>query len=261
MSFTPFLLEFVWKRNGLMTVNHCLPGVSGGADAPSDAQSLLRHDRHEPGAAKQAKQCTCSKHDCYAWLMCSKTYDPDKHRKCSDCHFPLTKRAQGYLFDVLKVIFFKVNNMFALCIYVRVHVVLPMSGAKQIGGLDLKNNQWTPRVHCWEGVISLILFVHLHTWFEYVWILTSYNASGVDVGCALSCMEIVAYAKSLQDNWGRQKAVVLTDRCEKIEPLRLHPWIGRFGHAFMQAVASICFRPALFFQGSALGSWANASRV
>lgn len=23
-----------------------------------------------------------------------------------------------------------------------------------------------------------------------------------------------------KDNWGRQKAVVLTDRCEKIEPLR-----------------------------------------
>ena len=63
----------VKSRFGLMTVNHCLPGVSGGADAPSDAQSLLRHDRHEPGAAKQAKQCTCSTNDRYAWLMCSKT--------------------------------------------------------------------------------------------------------------------------------------------------------------------------------------------
>ena len=40
-----------------MMVNHCLPGVLGGADAASDAQSLLRHDRHEPGAAKQATQC------------------------------------------------------------------------------------------------------------------------------------------------------------------------------------------------------------
>jgi len=47
----------VEQRFGLMTVNHCLPGVSRGADAASDAQSLLRHDRHEPGAAKQAKQC------------------------------------------------------------------------------------------------------------------------------------------------------------------------------------------------------------
>ena len=70
LSATGICLEKNEKRSGLMTVNHCLPGVSGGADAPSDAQSLLRHDRHEPGVAKQ---CTCSTHDCYAWLMCSKT--------------------------------------------------------------------------------------------------------------------------------------------------------------------------------------------
>ena len=66
MLMMPFQPEFVWKKYGLMTVNHCLPGVSGGADAPSDAQSLLRHDRHEPGAKH-------STHDCYAWQMCSKT--------------------------------------------------------------------------------------------------------------------------------------------------------------------------------------------
>ncbi len=70
-----------------------------------------------------------------------------------------------------------------------------------------------------------------------VWILTSYNTSGVLVGCALSCI-YSCIRKSLQDNWGRQKAVVLTDRCEKIEPLRLHPWIRRFGRALMQAVGS-----------------------
>ena len=226
---------------------------------------------HGRCVARQTWDPRRSSREISAWSMYNDY--PDKHRKCSRpasliANFSLTKRAQGYLFDVLKVFFFSHQFVqtcasMSVCIYVLPRGLThgPLRGAKQIGGLDLKNNQWTPRVHCWEGVISLILFVHLHTWFEYVWILTFYNAIGVDVGCALSWMDIVAYAKSLQDNWGRQKAVVLTDRCEKIEPLRLHPWIGRFAHAFMQAIASICFRPALFFQGSALGSWANASRV
>ena len=77
-------------------------------------------------------------------------------------------------------------------------------------------------------------FCTWRTWFEFLHLTIP-----VELTLAAHChVWILAYAKSLQDNWGRQKAVVLTYRCEKIERLRLHPWTRRFGRVFMQAVAS-----------------------
>ena len=96
-----------------------------------------------------------------------------------------------------------------------------------------RNHQWTPRVHCLRRSDLFDSFCTLGTWFDF---LRLTNTSRVDVGCALSCMD-TCICKSLFRTIGGVK-VVLADRCENIERLRLHRWTRRFGHVFMQAVAS-----------------------
>ena len=67
---------------------------------------------HGRCVARQTWDPRRSSREISAWSMCNDY--PDKHRKCSRpasliANFSLTKRAQGYLFDVLKVFFLVIN--------------------------------------------------------------------------------------------------------------------------------------------------------
>ena len=83
-------------------------------------------------------------------------------------YFSLTKRARGYLFDVQKVSF-SVINMFALCIYFRVHVVLPCQEQSKL--VDWISRTISERQ---ESIVekewSLWLFLYIG---HMVWFLTS----------------------------------------------------------------------------------------
>ena len=181
-----FLPEFVWKKvwfdDGQSLLARCLGrswccigcAVASPTWSPwarsGEASDAMRIARQIVGPMSALMWTFSMGHEHAAWAMtlgCARQI-LQVHQTGIIDYFSLTKRARGYLFDVQKVSF-SVINMFALCIYFRVHVVLPLSGAKQIGGLDLKNHQWTPRVHCWQGVISLILFVHwAHGLISYI---------------------------------------------------------------------------------------------
>lgn len=154
MLMMPFQPEFVWKkmvwwpsiiacqvsREELML--HRMRSRFSDMIAMSQERRSIRRmiAMHGRCVARQTWDPRRSSREISAWSMCNDY--PDKHHKCSRpasliANFSLTKRAQGYLFDVLKGFFFSHQFVqtcasMSVCIYVLPRGLThgPLRGAK-----------------------------------------------------------------------------------------------------------------------------------